>query len=97
MEAMWDFGEGGRCSQGPAPWPFGTPLGAHSYPVSLPPPSPDMISLLLTPEASEKKLLFPPTQENLETQKVLSPLSGQLRVPAVTGMDGRHYPMLLCP
>lgn len=81
MEAMGDFGEGGSCSQGPAPWPFSAPLGAHSYPVSLPPPSPDMISLLLSPEAPEKKLLFPPTQENLETQKVLSPRSGSSESP----------------
>ena len=60
-EAVGDFREGGSRSQGPAP------LGACSYPASLPPPSPDMISLLLVPGASEKRPLFPPTHQHLGT------------------------------
>ena len=38
------------------------------------PPSPDMISLLsLIPGASEERLLFPPTHQNLGPERPLSP------------------------
>lgn len=39
------------------------PLGAHSYPVSLPPPSPDMISLLLNPGGPRKEIFSSHTRE----------------------------------